>query len=69
MVHEPRPGKDGRLERATSVRNRDAVNNAMICLMGNAKLRVSEAAAMTWKDLRHMRGGSSPVRVCGKNGT
>ena len=37
----------------------------MIGLMGNARLRVSEAAVLTWGDVRRLRGGSGRVRVGG----
>ena len=64
-AHEPRWGRGGRLERAASARNRGAVDIAMIGLMRDARLRVSEAAALTWGDVRRLRGGSGHVRVGG----
>ena len=37
----------------------------MIGLMWDAKLRLSEAAALTWGDVRRLRDGSGRVRVGG----
>ena len=54
---EPRWGRGGRLERTTSARRRGAVDIAMIGLMRDARLRVSEATALTWGDIERMRGG------------
>ena len=62
---DPPQGRGGQLDRAASARNRGAVDIAMIGLMGNAKLRVSEAAALTWGDVRRLRGGSGRVRFGG----
>ena len=62
---EPRWGRGGRLERTTSVRRRGAVDIAMIGLMRDARLRVSEATALTWGDIERMRGGSGRVCVRG----
>ena len=47
-AHQPRAGRGGRLERTASARRRGAVGIAMIGLMREARLRVSEAAALTW---------------------
>ena len=62
---EPRWGRGGRLERTTSARRRGAVDIAMIGLMRDARLRVSEATALTWGDIERMRGGSGRVCVRG----
>ena len=64
-ANEPRPGRGGRRERAASARNRGAVDIAMIGVMRDARLRVSEAAALTWGDIERVRGGSGRVRVRG----
>ena len=37
----------------------------MMGLMRNVRLRVSEAAALIWGEVRHLRGGSGLVRVGG----
>ena len=44
--YEPRGGRGGRVERATNARRRGALDVAMISLMRDARLRVSEAAAL-----------------------
>ena len=62
---EPRWGRGGRLERTASARRRGAVDIAMIGLMRDARLRVSEATALTWGDIERMRGGSGRVCVRG----
>ena len=62
-AHEPRWGRGGRMERTASARRRGAVDIAMIGLMRDARLRISEAAALTWGDIERVRGGSGRVRV------
>ena len=64
-AHKPRWGRGGRLERTASARRRGAVDIAMIGLMRDARLRVSEAAELTWGDIERLRGGSGRVRVVG----
>ena len=64
-AHQPRRGRGGRKERAASARQRGAVDVAMVALMRDARLRVSEAAALTWADVERVRGGSGRVRVEG----
>ena len=51
------------MERATNARRRGALDVAMIGLMRDAGLRVSEAAALTWGDLEMVPSGSGRVRV------
>ena len=46
------------MERVTNAHRRGAVGVAMIGLMRDARLRVSEAAALTWGDLEIVPGGS-----------
>ena len=60
---EPRSGRGGQTERVTNARRRGALDVAMIGLMRDARLRVSEAAALTWGDLEQVPGGSGRVRV------
>ena len=62
-AHEPRWGRGGRLERTASARRRGEVDIAMIGLMRDARLRVSEAAALTWRDIERARVGSGRVRA------
>ena len=66
-AHQPRWGRGGRMERTPSARRRGAVDVAMIALMRDAKLRVSEAADLTWRDIERVRGGSGRVHVVGSD--
>ena len=61
-AHRPRWGRGGRLERNPNARRRGALDVAMIGLMRDARLRVSEASALTWGNVEYLRGGSG--RVC-----
>ena len=62
-AYEPRSGRGGHVERVSNARRRGALDVAMIGLMRDARLRVSEAAALTWGDLGRVPGGSGQVRV------
>ena len=68
-AHKPRWGRGGRMERPASARTRGAMDVAMIGLMRDARLRVSEAAELTWGDVERLRGGSGRVRVMGAEET
>ena len=68
-AHEPRWGRGGRMERTASARRRGEVDIAMIGVMRDARLRVSEAAELTWGDVERVRGGSGRVRVVGAEET
>ena len=68
-AHQPRWGRGGRMERTPSARRRGAMDIAMIGLMRDARLRVSEAADLTWGDVERQRGGSGRVRVAGDGET
>ena len=68
-AHRPRWGRGGRLERPASARRRGALDVAMIGLMRDARLRVSEAAELTWGDVEWVRGGSGRERVMGAEET
>ena len=68
-AHKPRWGRGGRMERAASARRRGALDVAMTGLMRDARLRVSEAAELTWGDIERVRGGSGRVRVAGADET
>lgn len=50
-AHTPRPGRGGRLESPESARRRGNVDIALISVMRDGLLRVSEAAALTWSDI------------------
>ena len=62
-AYEPRIGRGGQMERVSNARRRGALDVAMIGLMRDARLWVSEAAALTWGDLERVPGGSGRVRV------
>ena len=62
-AHRPRSGRGGWPERTPNARRRGSVDVAMIGLMRDARLRVSEAAELTWGDIERVRGGSGRVRV------
>ena len=64
-AHKPRWGRGGRLEHTPNARRRGALDIAMIGLMRDARLRVSEVAELTWSDIERVRGGSGRVRVLG----
>ena len=68
-AHKPRWGRGGRLERTANARRRGALDIAMIGLMRDARLRVSEAAQLIWGDIERVRGGSGSVRVVGAEET
>ena len=62
-AYQPRSGRGGHVERVSNARRRGAMDVAMIGLMRDARLRVSDAAALTWGDLERVPGGSGRVRV------
>ncbi len=62
-AYEPRSGRGGHMERVSNARRRGALDVAMIGLMRDARLWVSEAAVLTWGDLERVPGGSGRVRV------
>ena len=68
-AHQPRWGRGGRMERAANARRRVVLDVAMIGLMRDARLWVSEAAELTWGDIERVRGGSGRVRVVGAEET
>ena len=68
-AHKPRSGRGGWLERAANARRRGSMDVAMIGLMRDARLRVSEAAELTWGDIERVRGGAGRVRVVGTEET
>ena len=62
-AYEPRSSRGGHVERVSNARRRGALDVAMIGLMRDARMRVSEAAALIWGDLERVPGGSGRVRV------
>ena len=63
VAKEQRSGRGGHEERVSNARRRVTLDVAMIGLMRNARLRVNEAAALTWGDVERVHGGSGRVRV------
>ena len=63
VAKEQRSGRGGHEERVSNARRRGKLDVAMIGLMRDARLRVNEAAALTWGDLERVPGGSGRVRV------
>ena len=49
------------MERTPNARRRGALDVAMIGLMRDARLRVSEGAELTWGDFERLPGGSGRV--------
>ena len=62
-AYEPRSSRGGGMERVSNARRRGALDVAIIGLMRDARLRVSDAAALVWGDLERVPGGSGRVRV------
>ena len=62
-VHQPRLGRGGRPESASTARHRANIDIALICLMRDALLRVSEAAALTWSDLEAEADGTGRLLI------
>ena len=63
VAKEARSGRGGHDEQVSNARRRGALDVAMIGLMRDARLRVNEAAALTWGDGERVHGGSCRVRV------
>lgn len=59
----PRKGRGGNLESASTARRKENQDLAIIHLMRDAMLRVSEAAAIRWKDLATERDGTGRVVI------
>ena len=59
----PREGRGGRPESQETARRRGRVDVAMISLMRDAMLRVSEAAALTWGDIVAEHDGTGRLLI------
>lgn len=59
----PRIGRGGRLERPPIARARGDLDIALTSVMRDAMLRVSEAAALTWRDIAWERDGSGRLLI------
>ena len=62
-AHIPRRGRGGRWERPEIAKNRGDLDIALISLMRDAMLRVSEAAALTWRDLKVETDGTGRLLI------
>ena len=64
---EPRPGRGGRYESEETARCRGNLDIALIRLMRDAMLRVSEAAVLTWRDIESEADGTGRLLIrCSK---
>ena len=59
----PRLGKNGRRESAEAASRRGSVDIALVRLMRDAMLRVSECAALTWSDIETVPDGSGRLLI------
>ncbi|MDE0497668.1 MAG: tyrosine-type recombinase/integrase [Acidimicrobiaceae bacterium] len=59
----PRLGKNGRQESARVAARRGSVDIALVRLMRDAMLRVSECAALTWSDIETVPDGSGRLLI------
>lgn len=60
---EPRPGRGGRLESQDAAQRRANTDIALISVMRDAMLRRSEAAALTWQDIRAEPDGTGRLLI------
>ena len=60
---QPRVGKGGHLERPETARERGALDIAMIGMMRDGLLRVSEAAAVVWDDIEWRSNGTGRLAI------
>ena len=60
---QPRIGKKGRRESAPAAARRGSVDIALVRLMRDAMLRVSECAALTWSDIETVPDGSGRLLI------
>ncbi len=59
----PRLGRNGRRESAQAAARRGSVDIALVRLMRDAMLRVSECAALTWSDIETVPDGSGRLLI------
>ena len=60
---EPRPGRGGRNESEETARSRGNLDIALIRLMRDAMLRVSEAAVLTWREVKPTADGTGRLLI------
>ena len=62
-AHKPRRGRGGRFESQEIARFRGSLDIALISLMRDAMLRVSEAAALSWSDITSEADGTGRLLI------
>ena len=62
-AYKPRHGRGGRYESQETARSRGNLDIALISLMRDAMLRISEAALLTWKDLVTEAAGTGRLLI------
>ena len=62
-AHTPRRGRGGRLESLQTAASRGDLDIALISLMRDAMLRISEAAGLTWRDIEAEADGSGRLLI------
>ena len=62
-AHRPRLGRGGRLESPDTAKERGNVDIALISVMRDAMLRISETAAVTWADIRSEADGTGRLLI------
>ena len=60
---EPRLGRGGRYESQETAQSRGHLDIALISLMRDAMLRVSEAAVLTWRDIEYEADGTGRLLI------
>ena len=60
---DPRPGRGGSLESVQAAEVRGRLDIAIVSLMRDAMLRVSEAAALTWRDIEADPDGAGRLHI------
>ena len=59
----PRAWKGNRIENVDTAKKRGTVDIALVCLMRDALLRVSEAAVLTWQDIQPDLDGTGRLHI------
>ena len=62
-AHNPRVGRGGRMESRGTARSRGDLDITLASLMRDGMLRVSEAAALTWKDIETEADGTGRLLI------
>ena len=62
-ARNPRPGRGGKLETPRQAQQRGNVDIALINVMRDAMLRISEAAALTWRDIQTEPDGTGRLMI------